>query len=62
MKRLESQPQVKSGGKIDDSEKGVGKSFKRLTQDFQGLVIGRNSDFNTDELSDEELERLGGRE
>ncbi|PFH45965.1 hypothetical protein AMATHDRAFT_8427 [Amanita thiersii Skay4041] len=29
---------------------------------FDGLVVGRNSDFHTEELSDEELEKIGGQE
>ena len=40
---------------------GVRKnSFKWLAGDFQNLIINRNSDFDTDELTDEELEQLGG--
>ncbi|THH31587.1 hypothetical protein EUX98_g2629 [Antrodiella citrinella] len=48
----------------------IGEQFKlqhnprmqRLTKDFENLIIGRNSDFNTEELTDEELEELGGLE
>jgi len=29
---------------------------------FSGLVVGRNSDFRTETLSDEQLEQLGGAE
>jgi len=29
---------------------------------FNGLVVGRNSDFRTDSLSDEQLEDIGGAE
>ncbi|KAI0078494.1 TrkH-domain-containing protein [Panus rudis PR-1116 ss-1] len=36
------------------------KSIRKLKEDFEHLIIGRNSWFNTDELTDEELERLGG--
>ncbi|OBZ78732.1 hypothetical protein A0H81_00276 [Grifola frondosa] len=38
------------------------KSMKRLGENLRGLVIGRNSDFNTEYLSDEQLEELGGLE
>ncbi|KAI0085711.1 cation transport protein-domain-containing protein [Irpex rosettiformis] len=37
-------------------------SFKWLGDDFQNLIINRNSDFDTEELDDDELERLGGLE
>ncbi|KAI0802967.1 cation transport protein-domain-containing protein [Irpex lacteus] len=37
-------------------------SFKWLGDDFKNLIINRNSDFDTEELDDEELERLGGLE
>ena len=33
-----------------------------LPSGVKELVIGRNSDFNTDELTDEQLEELGGLE
>ncbi|TCD68599.1 low affinity potassium transporter [Steccherinum ochraceum] len=36
--------------------------FGRLSERFSNLIIGRNSDFNTEELTDEELEELGGLE
>ena len=39
-----------------------GKSTKQLPNEFSNLIIGRNSNFNTDELTDEELEKLGGLE
>ena len=39
-----------------------GKSLAWLGEEFQKLVVLRNSDFDTDELDDEELERLGGLE
>lgn len=39
-----------------------GKSLQQLGEDFTNLVILRNSDFDTEELDDEELERLGGLE
>lgn len=39
-----------------------GKSFEWLSDEFSKIVILRNSDFDTDELDDEELERLGGLE
>ncbi|KAL4244289.1 TrkH Potassium Transport [Abortiporus biennis] len=39
-----------------------GKSIRWLSEEFGSLIIGRNSDFNTDELTDEELEKLGGLE
>lgn len=42
--------------------KNSGKSLQWLTDEFSKLVILRNSDFDTDELDDEELERLGGLE
>lgn len=29
---------------------------------FDGLVVGRNSDFHTETLSDEQLEKIGGAE
>ena len=35
-------------------------SAKWLTESLGGLIIGRNSDFNTEELSDDQLEELGG--
>ena len=38
------------------------KRFERLQEQFNNLIIGRNSDFNTEELTDEELEELGGLE
>ena len=38
------------------------KGASQLSEDFSNLVILRNSDFDTDELDDEELERLGGLE
>ncbi|KAI0344047.1 TrkH-domain-containing protein [Trametopsis cervina] len=38
------------------------KSFKWLHGEFSNLIINRNSDFDTEELDDEELERLGGLE
>ncbi|KAK7687989.1 hypothetical protein QCA50_008359 [Cerrena zonata] len=41
---------------------GGGKSMKQLQNQFSSLIIGRNSHFNTDELTDEELEELGGLE
>ncbi|TBU58845.1 TrkH-domain-containing protein [Dichomitus squalens] len=34
--------------------------LKWLSEGLSDLVIGRNSEFNTDELSDEQLEELGG--
>lgn len=40
----------------------TGASWKWLSDEFSHLVILRNSDFDTDELDDEELERLGGLE
>jgi hypothetical protein len=36
------------------------KTFSRLGIKFQKLTIYRNSDFNTEELDDDELEQLGG--
>ncbi|KIP02880.1 hypothetical protein PHLGIDRAFT_32026 [Phlebiopsis gigantea 11061_1 CR5-6] len=39
-----------------------GAYFKKWSEDIPALVILRNSDFDTDELDDEELERLGGLE
>jgi hypothetical protein len=36
------------------------KTFNRLGIKFQKLTIYRNSDFNTEELDDDELEQLGG--
>lgn len=39
-----------------------GKSLQWLSEEFSRLTIYRNSDFDTDELDDEELERLGGLE
>ena len=62
MKHLEAQPTHKRGDKVEDVEQKGGKSFRWLTDEFESLVIGRNSDFNTEELTDEELERLGGLE
>lgn len=44
------------------SKSNGGKSWETLQNEFKNLVIGRNSNFNTDELSDEELEKLGGLE
>lgn len=44
------------------SNKGDNKTFQRLTEEFSNLIIGRNSDFNTDDLTDDELEELGGLE
>ncbi|KAH8101386.1 TrkH-domain-containing protein [Cristinia sonorae] len=38
------------------------KEEAKLEKEYGRLVIGRNSDFNTDELTDEELEELGGLE
>ncbi|PIL30855.1 transporter [Ganoderma sinense ZZ0214-1] len=37
-----------------------GKNKKWLSEGLQDLVIGRNSEFNIDELSDEQLEEVGG--
>ena len=34
--------------------------LKWLSEGLSDLVIGRNSEFNTEELSDEQLEELGG--
>lgn len=42
--------------------KPTGRGFQGLVGEFENLVIGKNSDFNTEELTDEELERLGGLE
>lgn len=39
-----------------------GKSLQWLSEEFSRLTIYRNSDFDTDELDDDELERLGGLE
>lgn len=41
---------------------GKGKSFRWLNDEFSKMTILRNSDFDTEELDDEELERLGGLE
>ncbi|KAH9927443.1 TrkH-domain-containing protein [Epithele typhae] len=35
-------------------------SWQAISANLTGLVIGRNSEINTDELSDEQLEELGG--
>ncbi len=43
-------------------ENTKGKSMRWLTEEFSLLRITRNSDFDTEDLSDEELERLGGLE
>lgn len=40
----------------------AGKSMKWLSQNLSGLMVGRNGDFNTDELTDDQLEELGGLE
>ncbi|KAI0757447.1 TrkH-domain-containing protein [Daedaleopsis nitida] len=42
------------------SQPGKEKKMKWLPEGLAELVIGRNSEFNTDELSDEQLEALGG--
>lgn len=36
------------------------KPMKWLGEDLKDLVIGRNGDFHTEELADEQLEELGG--
>lgn len=36
------------------------KDMKWFSENLKGLVIGRNGDFYTEELSDEQLEELGG--
>lgn len=41
---------------------GSGNSMKWLPQSLSGLMVGRNGDFNTDELTDDQLEELGGLE
>lgn len=38
------------------------KGMKWLQKEFENLIVGRNSNFNTDELDDEDLEKLGGLE
>ncbi|KAI0719098.1 TrkH-domain-containing protein [Cerioporus squamosus] len=45
-------------GRADDPARK--KRLKWLSDSLKDLVVGRNSDFNTDELSDEQLEELGG--
>lgn len=42
------------------AEKPTGENTKWGSEGLKDLVIGRNSEFNTDELSDEQLEELGG--
>lgn len=44
------------------ADSGKGKSLQWLGEEFSRLVILRNSDFDTDELDDDELEQLGGLE
>ena len=36
------------------------KGLKWLSDNLKDVVVGRNSEFNTEELSDEQLEELGG--
>lgn len=38
----------------------TGKHVKWLSDTLSDLVIGRNGEFNTEELTDEQLEELGG--
>ncbi|RPD81556.1 TrkH-domain-containing protein [Lentinus tigrinus ALCF2SS1-7] len=45
-------------GRADDPARK--QSLKWIGESLKDLVIGRNSEFNTDELSDEQLEELGG--
>ena len=47
------------GGKEHDKK---GKSFRWLSDEFSRMIILRNSDFDTDDLDDEQLEQLGGLE
>lgn len=57
-------PQLYSGlkGLFGEIRRRDKKRVERLQDEFNKLIIGRNSDFNTEELSDEELEELGGLE
>ncbi|KAH9891144.1 TrkH-domain-containing protein [Cubamyces lactineus] len=41
-------------------ERSPSKDMKWLSDSLKGLVIGRNSEFHTEELTDEQLEELGG--
>ncbi|TFK88517.1 TrkH-domain-containing protein [Polyporus arcularius HHB13444] len=45
-------------GRADDPSRK--HRLKWLSDSLKGLVVGRNSEFNTEELSDEQLEELGG--
>ncbi len=47
--------------KLLPAEKHVsGSNTKWISEGLKDLVIGRNSEFNIDELSEEQLEELGG--
>ncbi len=41
-------------------ERAASKEMRWLGESLKDMVIGRNSDFHTEELSDEQLEELGG--
>ncbi|OSD05765.1 TrkH-domain-containing protein [Trametes coccinea BRFM310] len=41
-------------------ERSTSKEMKWLSDSLKDLVIGRNSEFHTEELTDEQLEELGG--
>lgn len=46
--------------KITVRERAASKELRWLGDNLKDMVIGRNSDFHTEELSDEQLEELGG--
>ena len=44
----------------DHPQRKNSQKWLAFSEGLKDLVIGRNSDFNTEELSDDQLEELGG--